>query len=64
VLIAPARDVDDMLTAIGGDGGETVRQTLTADQTAALQASLSATPVASLGPSVEGEQAIEASEPD
>jgi uncharacterized membrane protein len=63
VLIAPARDVDDMLTAIGGDG-ETVRQTLTADQAAALQASLSATPAASPGPSVEGEQAIEASEPD
>ena len=64
VLIAPARDVDDMATAIGGDGGQMTRQTLTDDQVAALEASLSATPAASLGPSVEGEQAIEASEPD
>jgi uncharacterized membrane protein len=63
VLIAAARDVDEMLTAIGDSGGEVIRQTLTADQAAALQASLSATPAASLGPSEEGEQAIEASEP-
>lgn len=63
VLIAAARDVDEMLTAIGDSGGEVIRQTVTADQAAALQASLSATPAASLGPSEEGEQAIEASEP-
>jgi|SRR5450755_2790305 uncharacterized membrane protein len=63
VLIAAARDVDEMLTAIGDRGGEVIRQTLTADQAAALQASLSATPAASLGPSEEGEQAIEASKP-
>jgi uncharacterized membrane protein len=64
VLIAGARDVDEMLTAIGGSGGEVVRQTLTADQAAALQASLSATPAASFGPSEEGEQAIEAADPE
>jgi uncharacterized membrane protein len=63
VLIAAARDVDEMLTAIGDSGGEVIRETLAADQAAALQASLSATPAASLGPSEEGEQAIEASEP-
>jgi uncharacterized membrane protein len=62
VLIAAACDVDEMLTAIGDSGGEVIRETLTADQAAALQASLSATPAASLGPSEEGEQAIEASE--
>jgi uncharacterized membrane protein len=62
VLIAAARDVDEMLAAIAGSGGEVVRQTLTADQAAALQASLTTTPAASPGPSVEGEQAIEASE--
>jgi uncharacterized membrane protein len=63
VLIAPAPDVDEMLTAIGDRGGEVIRQTLTADQAAALQASLSSTPAASLGPSEEGEQAVEAAEP-
>ena len=51
VLIAAARDVDEMLIAIGDSGGEVIRQTLTADQAAALQAALSATPAASLGPS-------------
>jgi uncharacterized membrane protein len=60
VLISAPRDVDGMLTAIGA--GDVIRQTLTADQTASIQASLSATPTASLGPSVEGEQAVEASE--
>jgi uncharacterized membrane protein len=63
VMIAAAGDVDEMLSAIGGSGGEVVRQTLTADQAAALQASLSTTPAASSGPSEEGEQAIEPAEP-
>jgi uncharacterized membrane protein len=63
VLIAPPRDVAEMLTAIGESGGEVVRGTLTADQAAALQASISATPPASPGPSKTGEASREASEP-
>jgi uncharacterized membrane protein len=54
VLIAAGRDVDEMLPAVGDSGAEVIRQTLTADQSAALQASLSSTPAASLGPSREG----------
>ncbi|HEY2436378.1 MAG TPA: DUF1269 domain-containing protein, partial [Solirubrobacteraceae bacterium] len=63
VLIAAADDVDAMLTALGDSGGDVIREALTADQTAALEASLSATPPASRGPSTKGEEAIEASEP-
>jgi uncharacterized membrane protein len=63
VSIASARDVDEMLTAIGDSGGEVIRQTLTAEQSAALQMSLSATPAAARRPSRAGEQAVEASEP-
>ena len=63
VLIAEPRDVDDMLAAIGETDGEVTRQALTADQVAQLQATLSATPAASRGPSTKGEQAIEESEP-
>ena len=63
VLIAASGDVDEMLTALGDSGGDVIRQTLTADQAAALEASLSGTPPASRGPSKEGEEAIEASEP-
>ena len=64
VLISEPRDVDEMLAAVGDSGGELTRQTLTADQVAALQASLSSTPATSRGPSAQGEQAIEASEPE
>jgi uncharacterized membrane protein len=64
VLISEPRDVDEMLAAVGDSDGEVTRQTLTADQVAALQASLSSTPAASRGPSGQGEQAIEASEPE
>ena len=63
VLIAAPGDVDDMLAAIGDTDGEVTRQPLTADQVAALQATLRATPAASRGPSAQGEQAIEASKP-
>ena len=63
VLIADPRDVDDMLAASGETDGEVTRQALTADQVAQLQATLSATPAASRGPSTKGEQAIEESEP-
>ena len=63
VLIAAPGDVDEMLTALGDSGGDVIRQTLTADQAAALEASLSGTPPASRGPSKKGEEAIEASEP-
>jgi uncharacterized membrane protein len=62
VVIASAHDVDEMLTAIGDSGGQVIRQTLTTDQSAALQASLSETPAAARRPSRAGEQAVEASE--
>jgi uncharacterized membrane protein len=60
VLIAGADDVDEMVAALGDSGGDVLRQTLTADETAALQASLSSAPAASRGPSILGEEAIEA----
>ena len=63
VLIAGADDVDQMLTALGDCGGDVVRKTLTADDAAALEASLSGTPAASRGPSRLGEEAVEAAEP-
>lgn len=49
VLVAAAHDVDEMLTAIGDSRG-TTRRTLTADQAAALEASLSTTPSVSPAP--------------
>jgi uncharacterized membrane protein len=63
VIIAPAGDVDEMLTALGDRGGDVIRETLTDEQVAALDASLSGTPSASRGPSRKGEEAAEASEP-
>jgi uncharacterized membrane protein len=62
VLIATADEVDDMLAAIGKTSGQVIRKALTPEESAAVQASLSASPPASPGPSLEGEQAIEASE--
>jgi uncharacterized membrane protein len=62
VLIANARDVDELLAAVGESTAEVIRKTLTPDEAADLQASLSASPAASPGPSREGEQAIEESE--
>jgi uncharacterized membrane protein len=50
VLIAAAPDVDEMLAAIGQGTRGTIRQTLTADQAATLEASLSTTPPAAPGP--------------
>jgi uncharacterized membrane protein len=44
VMIAPASDVDAMLAALGEDGKDIVRRTLSDDETAALEASLSAAP--------------------
>jgi uncharacterized membrane protein len=63
VLIGPDNDVDEMVAAIGDSGGDVVRQPLTAEQSEALQAALSDSPTASLGPSEAGEEAVEASEP-
>ena len=63
VLIADAGDVDQMIAAIGPTSAEVIRRALTPEEAAALQASLSASPAASPGPSLEGEEAIEASEP-
>jgi len=50
VLIAAAADVEEMLTALGEDTNVVVRRTLTADQAAALEASLRTAPPASPGP--------------
>jgi uncharacterized membrane protein len=64
VLIATAHDVDEMLAAIAQTSGQIIRKTLTPEEAAAVQASLSAAPPASPGPSLEGEEAVEASEPE
>jgi uncharacterized membrane protein len=48
VLIAPAPDVDEMVEALGDSVVRITRETLSADQAAELQASLSAAPDASL----------------
>ncbi len=44
VLIAPATDVDEMLSALGDDARDAIRRTLTADETAALESALSTAP--------------------
>ena len=62
VLIANADDVDGMITAVGETSGQLIRRALSSDEAGALQASLSASPAASRGPSPEGEEAVEASE--
>jgi uncharacterized membrane protein len=54
VLIAEAPDVDDMLAALGESAQSTSRQTLTTDQAAELEASLSAAPRAAPGSSARG----------
>jgi uncharacterized membrane protein len=61
--IAQASDVDQLIPAIGATNAEVIRRTLTPEEEAAVRASLSASPAASAGPSREGEEAIEASEP-
>jgi uncharacterized membrane protein len=61
VVIAPPSDVDEMVAAIGDDG-EVLRRSLTAEEVAALQSSLSQTPAASPGPTEAGEAAFEQSE--
>ena len=62
VLIARASDVDELIAAIGETSTQVVRKALTPDEAAAIQASLSASPATSPGPSPLGEQAVEASE--
>ena len=62
VSIADAHDVDEMIAAIGETSGQLTRKALTQEEAAAVQASVSASPAASPGPSRKGEQAIEASE--
>jgi len=62
VLIADATEVDDMIAAVGDAGGQLTRKALTPEEAAAVQASLSASPAASAGPSSKGEEAVEASE--
>jgi uncharacterized membrane protein len=62
VSIADTADVDQMVAAIGATSGEVTRRVLTPEEAAAVHASLSASPAASPGPSLEGEEAVEASE--
>ena len=62
VLIADASDADEMIAAIGEISGQVIRKALTPEEEAAVQASLSASPAASRGPSLEGEAAAEASD--
>jgi uncharacterized membrane protein len=62
VMIANANDVDELIAALGQTSGQVIRRTLTPEEAAAVEASLSASPAASSGPSPEGEEAAEASE--
>jgi uncharacterized membrane protein len=62
VLIAAADDADEMIAAIGEASGQVIRIALTPEEAAAVEASLSAAPAASRGPSPKGEEAIEASQ--
>jgi uncharacterized membrane protein len=62
VLIADASEVSEMIAAIGETRAHVMRKALTPEEAAAVQASLSASPAASPGPTLQGEQAIEASE--
>jgi uncharacterized membrane protein len=62
VLIADKTDVDQMAAALGPASKDVMRRALSAEETAALESSLSASPTASAGPSEEGEEAVEASE--
>jgi uncharacterized membrane protein len=62
VVIADANEVDEMIAAVGQIGARVIRKALTPEETAAVEASLSASPAASPGPSLEGEEAVEGSE--
>ncbi len=62
LMIANANDVDELIAALGQTSGQVIRRTLTPEPAAAVEASLSASPAASSGPSPEGEEAAEASE--
>jgi uncharacterized membrane protein len=62
VLIAEASDISEMVAAVGETNARVMRKALTPEEAAALQASLSASPAASAGPSLRGEEAVEASE--
>lgn len=62
VVIADAGDVDQMIAALGATGDQVARRSLSPDDVAAVKASLSASPAASPGASLEGEEAVEASE--
>ena len=63
VLIAPPAEVDEMIRAVGQPSGQVIRRTLSPEEAADVQASLSASPAASPGPSRHGEEAVERSEP-
>lgn len=60
MLIAQTADVDDMLTAMGATGANVIQRSLTADEVGSLEASLRSTPLASRGPSAQGEEAVDA----
>jgi uncharacterized membrane protein len=47
VLIAPKRDVDEMMAAVSEGARDTIRTALTAEQATALEASLSTAPPSS-----------------
>jgi hypothetical protein len=60
-LITETSDVDDMLSAIGEIHGNITRVSLTAAEIGSLETSLRSTPLASPGPSTQGEEASEVS---
>jgi uncharacterized membrane protein len=63
ISIAPADEVSELIGAIGATSDQVTRKALSPEEAAAVQESLRAFPMASPGPTREGEQAVEASEP-
>jgi hypothetical protein len=62
VLIAGTSDVEELVSATAEQGARVMRRALTAEEAAAVEASLDGFPCASPGPSTQGEEAEEASE--
>jgi uncharacterized membrane protein len=62
VLIGEAKEVDEMIAAIGEANAQVIRKALSPEEATLVQESLSASPEASPGPSRKGEQAVDASE--
>jgi Protein of unknown function (DUF1269) len=62
VLIAEAGDVDEFARVLDREGAVLLRRGLAAEELATLETALEAWPVASSGPSLKGERAVEEAE--